>query len=338
MKESDLGITQQSKSLCRTLLNETQTFPSTSLFRDDVFQRTCEKLQGRNEAMVVRDISLLIVPSAQHLATYGSTDLDCLTESVNEGWNNSIRVTKPRPQPDYSVGFGRKAFSATQWSKLLPFAGDVFDESYFAATFFMYFPFLTHEIKCGVTAGLEMADRQNAHSMTIAVRAVVELFRLVKREKELDREILAFSISHDHCAVRIYGHYAEINGSDTKFYRHTIHKFDFTTLDGKEKWTTYQFTMNVYKNWMPQHLERIRSAIDDIPEGINFEVSESSALEFGTQASGLSQQMGASVVDEEEDASTQTDNRPDATLETSVSRDTNTTRSSKRPRNVNATD
>jgi hypothetical protein len=40
--------------------------------------------------------------------------------------------------------------------------------------------------------------------MTLAVRGVVELFRLVKREKELHREILAFSISHDHRTVRIY--------------------------------------------------------------------------------------------------------------------------------------
>jgi len=48
----------------------------------------------------------------------------------------------------------------------------------------MYFPFLTCEVKCSAAA-LDVADWQNAHSMTLAVRAVVELFRLVKREKEL---------------------------------------------------------------------------------------------------------------------------------------------------------
>jgi hypothetical protein len=31
----------------------------------------------------------------------------CMVESVNEGWNNSIPVTKPRPQPDNAVGFRR---------------------------------------------------------------------------------------------------------------------------------------------------------------------------------------------------------------------------------------
>lgn len=105
----------------------------------------------------------------------------------------------------------------------------------------MYFPFLTCEVKCGATA-LDIADRQNAHSMTLAVRAIVELFNLVKRGKEVDREILAFLISHDHRIVRIYGHYALIYGNKTTFYRHPIRTFDFTALDGKEKWTAYKFT------------------------------------------------------------------------------------------------
>jgi len=56
------------------------------------------------------------------------------------------------------------------------------------ATWRMYFPFFTCEVKCGAAA-LDVADRQNAHSMTLAVRGIVELFRLVKREKELHQEI-----------------------------------------------------------------------------------------------------------------------------------------------------
>jgi hypothetical protein len=128
------------------------------------------------------------------------------------------------------------------------------------ATWQMYFPC---EVKCGATA-LDIADRQNAHSMTLAVRGTVELFRPVNREKELHREILAFSISHDHETVRIYGHYPMIDGNETTFYRHPIRKFDFTELDGKEKWTSYTFTKSVYNIWMPGHLERICSVIDTL--------------------------------------------------------------------------
>lgn len=40
--------------------------------------------------------------------------------------------------------------------------------------------------------------------------AVVDLFLLVKHEKDLDWEILISSTSHDQESVRIYGHYAVI--------------------------------------------------------------------------------------------------------------------------------
>ncbi|EDN08099.1 conserved hypothetical protein [Histoplasma mississippiense (nom. inval.)] len=235
MKESKLGITDASKSSYQTLLIAEQRVPENSLFCDDLFKAICEKMQDRNEAMVIQDITRLIVPSAENLAIYGDEHLKILIESVNEGWDNAIPVTKPRPQPDYSVGFRREAFTDDQLRRLQPFVGDLTDTSYFMATYYLYFPFLTCEVKCGAAA-LDIADRQNAHSATIAVRGLVELFKLVKREKDVDREILAFSISHDHTAVRIYGHYAFIEGDKTTFYRHPIRKFDFTEQDGKEKW------------------------------------------------------------------------------------------------------
>jgi hypothetical protein len=98
----------------------------------------------------------------------------------------------------------------------------------------MYFPFLTYKVKCGAAA-LNVIDRQNAYSMTLAVRGIIKLFRLVKREKELHREILAFLTSHNHQMVRIYSHYPIINSDKTTFYRHPIREFSFTELDGKEK-------------------------------------------------------------------------------------------------------
>ena len=284
MDESDLGITSKSKADYQTLLSAEQPVLNDSLFRDDIFKSTCRNIQDRNETRVIRDISLLIVPSAETLATYGATNVQSLIESTNEGWNNSIPVTKTRPQPDYSVGFRREAFTEDQLKRLESFLGKLTDTSFFMATYYMYFPFLTCEVKCGAAA-LDIADRQNAHSMTMAVRGIVELFRLMKRENELHREILAFSISHDHRTVRIYGHYPIIDGDKTTFYRHPIHTFDFTALDGKEKWTAYKFTRNIYDIWMPTHLKRICSIIDKLPSELNFEVSQQSE----SRESGLSQ-------------------------------------------------
>jgi hypothetical protein len=150
----------------------------------------------------------------------------------------------------------------------------------------MYFPFFASEVKCGAAA-LDVADRHNARSITLAVRGFVELFRPVRREKELHRGILAFSISHDNETVRIYGHYPVIEGKKTTFYRHTIRKFDFTEQDGIEKWTAYKFTKSVYDTWMPAHFKWLCSAIDAIPPDIHFELSEESDPQFSF-SSGLS--------------------------------------------------
>ena len=159
---------------------------------------------------------------------------------MNERWNESIAVTSALSQPDFCVGFKRSAFTQNQLKRLEPYTGNVLAatkfSSFFLATWRMYFPFFTCEAKCG-SGGLDIADRQNAHSMTVAVRGIVQLFKEVKREKELLRKVLAFSISHDDEVLRIFGHYPMIIRDKTTFYRHPIHKFDFTALDGKEKWT-----------------------------------------------------------------------------------------------------
>ncbi|CAN8103113.1 unnamed protein product [Discula destructiva] len=278
MEKSPAGITNASKDLCNTLLHQQQDTPENSLFRNDIFEASSNKIRVRNEARVIQDISRLLIPSAETLTTYGASNLKMVVESVNEGWNNSVPLTKTRPQPDYSVGFRREAFSADQLAKLAPFIGNWLggDQSFFMATYYMFFPFLAGEVKCGAAA-LDVADRQNAHSMAMAARAVFELFRLVGREAEVDRQILSFSISHDHRAVRIYGYYPVMEGKAVKYYRHPIHEFSFTTLDGKDKWTAYRFTKNVYDLWMPSHFAKIRSIIDQIPPDIDFTVDPLSA-------------------------------------------------------------
>jgi hypothetical protein len=88
--KSDLGVTDESKTLCQKLLETVQVEPRGSLFQSDIFESTCRNVEDRNEARVIRDITSLIIPSAEILYTYGANHLKRLIESVNEGWNNSI--------------------------------------------------------------------------------------------------------------------------------------------------------------------------------------------------------------------------------------------------------
>ncbi|KAK4031185.1 hypothetical protein C8A01DRAFT_51631 [Parachaetomium inaequale] len=100
MDKSELGIIDESKTLCQTLLETAQAEPQDSLFH-------------RNEARVSRDVTPLI--------------------------NDSIPLTSTRPQPDYSVGFRRDAFTEDQLAKLSPFIGDFIagDQFFFMATYYM---------------------------------------------------------------------------------------------------------------------------------------------------------------------------------------------------------
>ncbi len=263
MKDSQAGILAAEKKFCETLINRKQKPPSDSLFDDRFFRDTFDKIDDENETRVIRDITLLITPSAELLATRGIQKLECLKESTNAGWNNSIPFEGPRPQPDYSVGFKRIMVSDDQIKKLRLQQLD--EKSYFAATEKILFPFLTCEVKCGAQP-LDIADRQNAHSMTLAVRGVVELYRNVGRAQELHQKVLAFSISHDYHNVRIYGHYPEIDGLDTKYYRHLIKEFSIISENGKNRWAAYQFTLNIYDSFVPMHLNRIKSAVDQLPD------------------------------------------------------------------------
>ena len=294
MNDHELGISDRSESLCRRLLEKKHAHPENTIFRDDqTFKEACRKLQGRNEAKIIQVMGQLLVPSAETLATLSNKCFNVLADSAGDGWNNSIPVTNPRPQPDYAAGFGRSAFSDDHFRKLQPALGDPLCRSYFMATYYMLFPFLTCEVKGGTT-GLDVADRQNAHSMKLAIRGIVELFKLAKRENELHRETLTYSISHDHRNVRIYGYYPVFNGPKFTTHRHLIHDFNIIALAGRERWTTYDFTVEAYMESL-NLLKKIRSVIDELPPNFNLKDSQQSEPQL-SEYSRLSQQFGNQVL------------------------------------------
>ncbi|KAI4172145.1 MAG: hypothetical protein LQ346_008653, partial [Caloplaca aetnensis] len=286
------GITQESEAFCQSLLDTQQAIPGDTIFRDDVFAKSCAQLQGKNEARIFKDCTPLIVPGAEtHALLKGDPTLDVAIESVNEGWESSNPITKTRPQPDYAVGFSRNAFLDEQLKKLAPYMGDPWSMSYIMGTYYMLFPFLTCEVKNGGSVGLDVADRQNLHSMTLAVRGIVELFRLVNRAQELHRRVLAFSVSHDHNTARIYGHYPVVEGGKTTYYRYPIRNYSFTERKGLERWTAYRFTKNVYDIWMPELFGMISSAVDQVSPEQDIEAGAPAPGPDISESTGLSQQL-----------------------------------------------
>jgi hypothetical protein len=60
-----------------------------------------------------------------------------------------------------------------------------------------------------------------------------------------------------------------IDGGQIAVHRYPIKKFDITNDEGKDKWTTYIFTTNVYDIYGPMHVERLRSAVDQLPDPLS---------------------------------------------------------------------
>jgi hypothetical protein len=90
----------------------------------------------------------------------------------------------------------------------------------------------------------------------------------------------------------MYGHYAVIIEGNISFYRYPIREFSITDQEGKEKWTAYQFTRNLYDSFVTIHLERICSAVDELPNPDRFLVEQlsqqSESQEAQSEQSSLS--------------------------------------------------
>lgn len=92
------GITDTRKKLYQNLLEQTSSVPEDTMFQDGLFDSPCEALQDRNEVSVIRDVSLLLFPSAESLAIRGCKQLRCLIENVDDGTTASL-LHQNRPSP-----------------------------------------------------------------------------------------------------------------------------------------------------------------------------------------------------------------------------------------------
>ncbi|KAJ6004653.1 hypothetical protein N7540_013022 [Penicillium herquei] len=214
------------------------------------------------------------MPSAENQYIQGNQSLRDVIDGYNDPWVKTEPIYGPKPQPDPARGLRWSTFSESQRRKL----GIKPDEkSPYAVREEMYFPYLTAEIKCGNQA-LELADRQNMHSMCIAVRGVVSLCQAAGCIEEAHRRILGFSISHELEGFRIYGYYPEVDDGKISIYRWPIAQPNIWTRE--DRWACYRFVENVDREFLPVHTGRLMRILEDIPDP---EVEGSSADVAGSE-------------------------------------------------------
>ncbi|TKA22973.1 hypothetical protein B0A54_18119 [Friedmanniomyces endolithicus] len=156
----------------------------------------------------------------------------------------------------------------------------------------MYFPFLLCATKCG-KKNVNDADRQNVHSASIAVNAIIQLCRTAGEDsaQSLSGHILVFSISHDNERVKIYGHFPIIRDGRITFHRYYVHDYSLDGHYGRDRNTGSNFTRAVYRDFYPLHLQRIQQAVARLPDPRTTSIlSDVSVGEGETRASEQSSQ------------------------------------------------
>ncbi|KAL4905840.1 hypothetical protein BDW74DRAFT_13457 [Aspergillus multicolor] len=302
------GPMQEDQNICDQLLTDKLDSPTGTLFDDASWNAVRNAARGHNAPGIMNLVGNLIVPSAE-FAGFREPEVTVkhLKDAVCHYWDwacpfdeNSERLPHryavnlpamgykpPIPQPDYTAGFHQDAFgpgrkdamddAARYFESPLPFEPaarcKMSGHSFTCVIRKLVFPFLTAETKQAPSneekATLETAERQNAHSMAVAMRNIIAICKrsFPKRVRKLHRRILGFSISYDHKSVRIHAHYPRIkfNPNDDEIMKITYHswvvKEEFQWITDKDKWTAYKFVMNVYKTWVPDHQHRLREML-----------------------------------------------------------------------------
>ncbi|KAJ5100744.1 hypothetical protein N7456_006796 [Penicillium angulare] len=283
MQPSPAGPMPDDIALCERLLHQPIATPQGTLFDDEYIDRFHYALRNRSEARLLVDLHPLIMPSAENQFIRGTQGLRDVIDGYNDPWLKTEPIYGPKPQPDHARGLKWSVFTESQRRKL----GIRPDEkSPYTAREDMYFPYLTAEIKCGNQA-LELADRQNMHSMCIALRAVVSLCQAAGCTEEVHRRILGFSISHELDGFRIYGYYPEFEEDKVLFYRWPIAQPNAWTLE--DRWTCYRFVKNVDREFLRIHTDRLMRVLGRVPDpeddtlGIDVDEVESQLSIIGSQ-------------------------------------------------------
>ncbi len=270
-------VQEDSKLYCKRLLQSTYPEPQYPAFPLSKFLSVWQRVQNRNEARIWRDLTPLLVPSPELLSVCGLQELEHVVEDIDTEWTRCKTLGGPKPKPDLAIGIAASAFDEEELAKLQNHT------AFERATLFtdnLYFPFLLCEAK-SADVGISVADRQNMHSSSMAVNAIVQLCRTADEAQvaDLSGRILVFSVSHDNERVKLYGHFATIDGDKMAFYRYPIESFVLNFEENQGRKRTHDFVREIYHTYYPAHLKRIRNALAAMEDPRNVSMTSRMSIE-----------------------------------------------------------
>ncbi|OAG34437.1 hypothetical protein AYO21_11389 [Fonsecaea monophora] len=278
MKDSASGLDAEELEFCQGLLSTSVPHPPNSMLDDAVFMAFSELTHNKSEQWLVKNMHSHLFPAPELLAIRGHKEFEDLglIEACSDMWLRSIFPSYGKcPQPDSTIGFKWEKFSRKEVLKLGITIGA---PSKYMARDDIFFPFITREAKCDKQP-LDIADRQNVYSMSVALDGVIDLFRRAGQLEELNGKALGLSMSYDNNTVRIYAHHVvtkpqesqcqtlqQLPNLSTVKYRTIIGEVSLSKDGGKDRWQPYDFFYNACLKFSGRHLQRIKMAIERLPD------------------------------------------------------------------------
>ena len=256
-------VFSNNRMTCKNFQNITrEIISSTVYFKAKTFEMI-KLCQNRNEAMINQNITPLIVSSIKLLYFKDEVNqFKHFIDEVNTQWYENWVLTKSRPKFDLIVDFFSFVFTIAENEKLINYT---FFENLTRSTGDLCFPFLMCEVKCG-NERFDYADRQNMHSCSVAVKALLKLeqkanqYRENKQFENLFDKIFVYSISHDQKNAHFYEHYVLIEKKNWTYYRHHIANFDIV-YKKINLLIFHNFARNVLTIYASKLLKRLQKAI-----------------------------------------------------------------------------
>lgn len=255
MRQSRAGPDPDDVAFYQRLLQHKAQIPSDTMLERPV--GLYDTLRGRSKTHVLVKLHFLLMQSVSVFYFRDKSNIQRVIDGLDDPWEYVEAILGPEPRPDHSHGLHYWAFDDEERRKLDTRSPGTFS---YAVRPNEYFPYLTCEIK---TDGedLEIADRQNMHSMSIVLRSLVQLAEAAGNVERINRRVLGYSISHNIDDVRIYGYYPEVT-EDGKWrcFRCPVAQFPIFRTE-ETRWKCYHFVVALDSEFLPRHIALVKELL-----------------------------------------------------------------------------
>ena len=245
--------------------------PDSSFEMDDVtadeLKRKLKSIRKKKESVFVRDIGSRLFPAMINIPDQRlSAERDTL-------WNQAVTIEPdpvplliqrklPRPKPDLAFAYSGAAFDKNQNMAIgLLSTGD--ERSYAKPVETLRFPFLQIEFKSISSGNMKVAENQVANGGAIAMRGLLELYRRISAEKDIDMDMPQFfSLCLDQNCSFVNVHWLSYSADNMTLSFHMVRIGSYFLDLSKSLKEVHQIVKNILDYGLRERLPRIRKALD----------------------------------------------------------------------------